>query len=70
MPQQYPVGKILHTGDRVKYVAVAFTVIIWDCGHNGSLWVYPSEVVNVLPGSGSISTTIQTTKGEVVTITL
>ena len=68
--RQAPVGKIQRPSDGVKYVAVAHTVKIWDCGHNGPLWVYPSVVVNIKPGSGNISTTIQTPEGEVVLITV
>ena len=62
------VGDTRHTYDSVKDVAVACTVRLWDHGHNGSLWVYPSAVINILLGPGNISTTIQTPKGEVVII--
>ena len=36
----------------------------------GNLWVHPSAVINVPPGSGNINTTIQTPKEEVVPVTV
>ena len=65
MPRKLPVGEIQHPDDEVKNVAVDCTVILWDRSHNGSLWVYTSTVINISPGSGNISTIIQSTKGKV-----
>ena len=60
MPQRSPVGDIQLNFDVVEYVEVAHTVIIWYCVHDGYLWIHPSAVINILPGYGNISTTIQT----------
>ena len=70
MPHQASVGNIGHHYDGVKYVVVACTVRIWDCGQNWSLWIYPSASINIPPGYGNISNTIQTPEGEVVIITV
>ena len=70
MPYIYPVGDIRRPADGVEDVAAASTVILWDCGHYGSLWIHPSAVINILPGSGNISTTIQNPKGKSVPITV
>ena len=52
----------------MEYFAVVFSVIIWDDGQDGSLWVHPSTVINIPPGSGKINTNIQTPHGEVVMV--
>ena len=70
MPQQTPVGKIRRPSDRVKDVSVARTVRLLDCRTDGSLWVHPSAVINILPVSGNISTTIQNTDVGVVAMTV
>ena len=41
-----------------------------DCGHNGYLWVHPSAVINIPPGYGNISNTIETPEEEVGMITV
>ena len=66
----YHVGKIRRPVGRVGDVTFVFSDRLWDSGHNGSLWVHPSVVINILPISGNINTTIQTYEGEVVTITV
>ena len=63
MPQQAHVGKIRRPADQARYVAVAHTIRIWDSGHDEPLWVHTSVVINIPPGSGNTSTTIQTTEG-------
>ena len=47
-------------------------VIIRNYISDGSLWVHPSAVINILPilSTSNISTTLQTPKGEVVLITV
>ena len=70
MPRRYPVGNIRRPSEKFKYVAVACRVRLCNCGHNRSLWVYPSAVINILPEYGNISTTIQTPKGEIWPITV
>ena len=59
MLQGSPVGYIQRPDDWVEYVAVSCTFLLWDCGHDGSLWVHASAVINIMPGSGNINTTIQ-----------
>ena len=68
MTCQLPIGKIRRPADGVDDVTVARTVRLWDCGQDGSLWVYTSAVINISPGSGNSSTTIQTPNGEVILI--
>ena len=70
MPRQALVRKILSPHDQVEDVAVVCSARFWDCGHNGSLWINPSAVINVLSVPGNINTTIQTPDGEVVPITV
>ena len=70
MPGRSHVGKICHPYEWVKYVAVACSVRLWDRGHSGSLWVHPSALINIMPGSGNINTTIQNPKGWVFPITV
>ena len=70
IPQKSPICDIRSSDERIKYFKVACTVRIWDRGHDGSLWVHPSAVINIPLGSGNISTTIQTPKGEVVPVTV
>ena len=64
-----PTVNIQRPDDRVKDFAVAFTIILWDHSHYGSLWFYPTLVINIPPGSENISTTILTDEGGVVLIT-
>ena len=68
MSRRSLVGEIRCPAARVKYVAVSYTVRLWDSGHNGYLWVHPSVVINISSGSGNISTTIQTFEGKAVSI--
>ena len=70
MPPQSPVGNIKRLADQVKYFTVVCSVILWDRGHDGSLWVHPRTVINITHGSGNINTTIQTPDGEVVPTTV
>ena len=70
MSRQDPLGNTQHPTDRVKYVTVVRSVRLWYRGCNGSLWVHPSTVINILPGSGNINTTIQTHNGGVVPVTV
>ena len=70
MPHRSSIGKIQRLSDLVKDVAVVNSVRLWDLGHDGSLWVHPSAVINIMPRSGNINTTIQTTDGEVVPVTV
>ena len=70
MPLRDPVGKIQSLDDRVKGVTVICSVRLWDRGHDGSMWVHPSVVINIPPVSWNINTTIQTPDGEVVPITV
>ena len=70
MLQKSPVGEIQHLDDEFEYVVVACTARLWYCGHNGYLLVHISAVINILPGSVNISTTIRTPKLEVFPITL
>ena len=70
MPRRVPVGNIRRPDDVFEYVAVASTVRLWDHGHDRSLWVHPSVVINILPGYRNISTTIQTPNGEVSMVTM
>ena len=69
IPLQYPVGNIQRSADRVEYFTVAFNVRLWDHDHNGSLWIHPTAVINILPWSGNISITIQNMERELVLIT-
>ena len=70
MPHQAPVGEIRSPADQVKYVAVVSSVIIWDCGPDGYLWVYPSGGINIPHGFGNTNTTIKIPDREVVTFTV
>ena len=63
MPQRDPVEDIRRPYERVKDVTVVLYIILWNRGHDGYLWVYPSVVINIAPGSGNINTTIQTPDG-------
>ena len=65
VPRRSPVGNIRRPDNQVKYVAVVCSVRLWDRGHNGSLWVHPSAVINLPPESGNINTTIQNPDGGV-----
>ena len=68
MPQQVPVSEILHPPAR----EAPRTVNIWDCGYYGYLWVHPSAVISILPGSPTlnISNTLQNNEVELVLITV
>ena len=68
MPSRSPVGDIWRTNYQVEYAAVDHYVRLWDRGHNGSLWFHPSSVINILPVSRNINTSIQTPDGEVVLV--
>ena len=68
--RKFPGRKILHTDNGIKHVAVTHTVWIWYRGYDWSLWVYPSEVINSLPGYWNTSTTLKTNDGEVFLITV
>ena len=70
MPRQAHAGKIRRLSDRVQNIAVVCSVILWHCGCDGFLWFHPSAVINILPGSGNINTTIQNPDGEVVLVLL
>ena len=70
MPCQDPVRDIRRTDDHFKDVAVFCSVRPWDTGHDGSLWVHTSWVINIPTRSGNINTTIQTPNGEVVLVTV
>ena len=70
MPQRDPVEDIRRPYERVKDVTVVLYIILWNRGHDGYLWVYPSVVINIAPGSGNINTTIQTPNGGFVTVAL
>ena len=70
MQRQAPVGAIRRLDDQVEYDTVVHYVRLWDRGHDGSLWVHPSEVINIPPVYGNINTTIQTPDGEVFLFTL
>ena len=67
MPWQAPDGDPL---DIFKDVAVSCTVRLWYCGKNGFLRVNPGAVINIPPGYGKTSTTIQTPEREVFPITV
>ena len=56
--------------EKVEFVVVSCNVIPWDHGHDGSLWVHSSALINILPRSGNISTTIQNPEGGLVLITV
>ena len=62
-----PVGEIQQPTERE-----ACTVDIWDYDYDGSLWVLPSAFINIPTGSpaSSISTTLQTPKEWLVSITV
>ena len=70
MPCISPVGEILSPDEQWKDVAVVCSVILWDCGHKGSVWVHLSAIINIPPVSGNISTTTQNPEGEVIPITV
>ena len=61
-------GEILHPPEWED----TCTIIIWDYGSDGSLWVQLTAVINILTVSLAldISTNLQTTKGGVVPITV
>ena len=63
MPWRSPVGNIRLPSGGAKDVTVACNVRLWDRGHDGSLWVHPSAVINIPLGSGNISTIIQNSDG-------
>ena len=63
MQRQAPAGDIGNIYDQVEYEAVVFSIRIWDCGHDGSMWFHLIVVINITSGSGNINTTIQTTDG-------
>ena len=67
---KYPVGKIWRSYDQGRDVAVVHSVRLEDPNHHGSLWVHTSEVVNILPRSGNINTTIQNHDGGEILITV
>ena len=60
MPRKFPLVNIQRYSDGVEDIAVDCSVRLWDHGDNESMWVHPILVINILPGSGNISTTIQT----------
>ena len=64
------VGDIRCPSEQVEYVTVIWPIVLWVCGHNGSLWVHPIVVINIIPGYGNINTTTQNTNGEVVLVTV
>ena len=70
MLHRYPVGNTRSPADGVEDVAFARNVRLWDSGHDGSLWVHPSAVINIPPVSGNISTAIQTHERGLVPITV
>ena len=72
MPWIDPVGEIRSPDGGVKDVSFSGTVSLWDYGSDGSLWVHPSAVINIPPRSyaSNISTNIQTSEWELVSITL
>ena len=70
MPWENPVRNIWRSAYGVEYVAVYCTVRLWDRGHNGSLWVHPSTVINIFTESGNISTTTQIPDRVLVPITV
>ena len=70
MPLRSALGNIWRHVDWVGNIAVVCSIRIWDRSHVGSLWVHPSAVINIPPGSGNINTNIQTPYGEVVLITV
>ena len=53
MPWQAPVGDIQCNYDQDEDDVVVCSVKLWYCGHDGSLWVNPSEVINVAPDLGT-----------------
>ena len=72
MQQRVPLGGIRRLCDGVKDVKNSCTVSLWDCGSDGSLWVHPSVVINITPGSytSNISTTMQNPEGGLFLITI
>ena len=70
VPRQGPVGQIWCPADQVGDVKVVCSFRLWYRGHDGSLCVHPSTVIDILPGSGNISNTIQFPKGGVFPITV
>ena len=53
-------GNIRQFYKKVEGITVVCTVGLCESDHDGSLWVHPSAVINIMPGSRNISTTIQT----------
>ena len=47
VPCQASVDDIRHFDDRVKCVAVACIVSLWDYGSDGSLWVHLNAIINI-----------------------
>ena len=70
MPSRTPVCRIRRPTEQVEDVAVVRCVRLCDSDQDGYLWVHPSVVINITPGSGNISTIIQNPKEKVVLITV
>ena len=72
IPQWDPVCEIQRPDYGVKDNTVDSTVRLWDCGYDGYLWVHPSAVINITTklSALNISSNIQTTKEEVLPITV
>ena len=68
MTRKSPVGKIQRLYNQGKYVAVVRSVRLWDNGHDGYLWFYLSDFINILPGSRNINTTFKTPDWELVLV--
>ena len=70
MPWEYTLGQIRRPSDLVEDVAVVLSARLWDCGRDGSLWVHPRAVINILPEYGNVNIIIQTPNGKVDSITV
>ena len=70
MTIQDPVGYIQRPSEKFEYVSVFSSVRLWYRGHDGSLWVHFSAVINIPLGSGNINNTIQNPDREVVLVTV
>ena len=68
MPHRVPVCNTRRPNELFKDATVVLSVIIWYCGHDGSLLVHTSAVINIPPGYGNINTTIKNTDREVVIV--
>ena len=70
MPWRAPVGEILRTYERVKYIKSPLSgpVNLRDYASDGYWWVHTDVVISITPKSNSshFSTTIQTTKGDIL----